>query len=72
VGAVIAVTAVVWGWVVGQFPAIVPPALTIATSKAPETVLWAMTWGIAAGAVLLIPSLAYLFYLFKGTRSDLA
>lgn len=71
VGAVGAVAAVVWGWVVGQFPMLIPPAVTIATSKAPETVLWAMTWVIAAGAVLLIPSLAYLFYLFKGKRSKL-
>ena len=70
-GAVVAVAAVVCGWVVAQSPAIVPPAITIATSKAPETVLWMMTWGIAAGAVLLIPSLAYLFYLFKGKRSAL-
>lgn len=69
-GAGAAVAAVVWGWGVAQYPAIIPPALTIEAAKGPDSVLWAMIWGIAAGAVLLVPSLGYLFYLFKGKRPE--
>lgn len=67
-GAAGAVAAVVWGWGVAQYPALVPPAVTVENAKAPATVLRAMLWGIAGGAVLLVPSLGYLFYLFKGKR----
>jgi len=63
-----AVAAVIWGWGVAQYPALVPPAVTVENAKAPAAVLRAMLWAIAAGGVVLVPSLAYLFYLFKGKR----
>jgi cytochrome d ubiquinol oxidase subunit II len=67
-GAGVAVAAVIWGWGVAQYPAIIPPALTIAAARGPDTVLRAMLWSIVAGTVLLLPSLVYLFVLFKGKR----
>lgn len=61
-----AVAAVVWGWSAAQYPILIPPAMTIAAAKGPEAVLWALVWAITIGAVLLVPALGYLFYLFKG------
>ena len=60
-----AVAAVIWGWGVSQYPAIVPPAITADIAKAPDQVLWMMLIVIALGAVLLLPALAYLMVLFK-------
>ncbi|WP_040353180.1 cytochrome d ubiquinol oxidase subunit II [Blastopirellula marina] len=63
---------IIWGWGIAQYPVIAPPFLTLADSKAPDSVLWAMIGAVAAGAVILGPSLALLFYLFKLTPSDSA
>jgi cytochrome d ubiquinol oxidase subunit II len=71
VGAGATVAPVLLGWGVAQYPAIIPPAVTIETAKAPETVLWVIAWGVAGGTVLLAPSLGYLFYLFKAKRPKL-
>lgn len=68
IGAPLAVASLVWGWGVAQFPAIVPPAITVETAKSPDGVLWTMIGAIAAGSILVIPSLGYLLYLFKGKR----
>jgi len=57
---------VLWAWAVGQWPALVPPDFTIHGSAAPESTLLALTVTIAAGMVVLVPSLALLFYVFKG------
>ena len=59
------VSTVVWGWAVAQYPYLLPPTVTIEVAKGPDTVLRAMTWSIGLGFVLLIPALAWLFYLFK-------
>jgi cytochrome d ubiquinol oxidase subunit II len=64
--AALTVASVILGWGVAQYPLIVPPAINVHTTKAPEAVLWAMIIAVAAGAVVLIPSLGWLFYLFKG------
>ncbi len=70
VGAPLTVTGLVWGWGVAQFPAIVPPAITVETAKSPNGVLWAMIGVVLVGAILLLPSLGYLLYLFKGKRPE--
>lgn len=64
-----AVAAVLWGWAVSQYPAIIPPSITSETAKAPDNVLWTMLAVIIVGALLLLPSLAYLFILFKSTTT---
>jgi cytochrome d ubiquinol oxidase subunit II len=53
------------GWALAQFPFLVPPDLSIATAAAPARVLRMVLWTVAAGAVILIPSLLYLFRVFK-------
>lgn len=60
-----AVTAVIWGWGISQYPAIIPPGITAAQARAPDNVLWLMLAVIAMGAVFLLPALGYLFVLFK-------
>lgn len=64
-----AVATVVWGWCLGQYPALVPPAITVGSAKAPDAVLRPMIWAIAAGGILVAPSLAYLLYIFKSKSS---
>jgi cytochrome d ubiquinol oxidase subunit II len=69
-GAGTAVAAVIWGWGVAQYPMLIPPALTMTAAKGPDAVLRVMLWGMLAGTVLLLPSLIYLFMLFKGKRPE--
>ena len=60
-----AVATVLIGWGLGQFPMLIPPAITIESSKAPDVVLWAMATVILIGAALLFPALWWLFRIFK-------
>ena len=65
-GAVIAqVVLVLWAWAVGQWPYLVPPDLAISATAAPPETLTAFLVVIAAGGLLLIPSLWLLFRVFK-------
>jgi len=59
------VVLVLWAWAIGQWPYLVPPDLTISGSAAPQGTLSAMLVVIAAGMVILIPSLWLLFRVFK-------
>ena len=59
------VTLVLWGWALAQFPAIIPPSLTIDAAAAPRATLVATLAVLAGGAVVLIPSLWYLIRVFK-------
>jgi cytochrome d ubiquinol oxidase subunit II len=61
------VTLVLWGWVMAQFPLIIPPGLTIEASAAPRRVLSDTLLVLAVGAVILIPSLWYLMRVFKSS-----
>ncbi|HET8646702.1 MAG TPA: cytochrome d ubiquinol oxidase subunit II [Vicinamibacteria bacterium] len=63
--AIVQVTLVLWGWAAAQFPYVVPPDLTFAGTAAPPAVLRAVLAALAAGALLLVPSLVYLFRVFK-------
>lgn len=59
------VTLTLWAWAFAQFPYLVPPDLTIYNAAAPaQTLQWLML-ALCAGAVLLFPSLYYLFRVFK-------
>jgi cytochrome d ubiquinol oxidase subunit II len=65
VAAAAQVSLILWGWVLAQFPYLVPPTLTIADAAAPRRTLVLTLWALAAGALVLFPSLAYLFRIFK-------
>lgn len=62
------VATVVWGWGLAQYPTLIPPVITVEMAKSPDSVLWFMVYGVVGGSIFLIPSLAYLFYLFKGKQ----
>lgn len=57
-------------WAVAQYPYLIIPDVTIANAAAPESVLLAATVASIAGMLLLLPSLWYLFYVFKSRPHD--
>jgi cytochrome d ubiquinol oxidase subunit II len=63
--AALAVTAVLWAWALAQFPLLLVPTLSIDDAAAGRATLQAMLISIVVGAVLLVPSLAWLFWLFQ-------
>jgi cytochrome d ubiquinol oxidase subunit II len=64
VGAV-AVAAILWGWVAAQYPYVLNAKLTIAQAATVPTVLRATLLCLIIGALLLVPSLTYLYVLFR-------
>lgn len=63
------VTLILLGWGFAQWPYLIVPDLTFqAAATSPDT-LRMLTWALAAGALLLFPSFAYLFYVFKRSPS---
>jgi cytochrome bd ubiquinol oxidase subunit II len=64
--AVAQVTFVLVGWALAQFPHLVTPDITIHNAAAPESTLKLLLLALGAGAVALLPSLLYLFQIFKG------
>lgn len=59
------VTLILWGWGLAQFPVLVEPNVTLASAAAPDRVLRLLVAMLAAGVVVLGPSLAYLYRVFK-------
>ena len=66
VAAAAQVSLILWGWALGQFPYLVPPDLTISRAAAPRITLELLVAALLLGFVVLIPSLRYLFRVFKG------
>lgn len=64
--AILQVILTVWAWGIAQFPYLVPPYLTVFNASAPEITLRLLTVALFLGALLLFPSLFYLFRIFKG------
>jgi cytochrome d ubiquinol oxidase subunit II len=65
--AALAVAAIVAGWALAQQPQLLP-GLTVSEAAAPHDALVAVLVAVAAGAVILFPSLALLFRLALGGR----
>ena len=65
IAAAMQVTFILAGWGLAQFPHLVTPDVTIQTAAAPESTLKLLLLALGAGAVVLIPSLIYLFQIFK-------
>jgi cytochrome d ubiquinol oxidase subunit II len=64
------VSLILWGWALAQYPYLVPPDLEVRGAAAPAPTLELLAWALAAGFVLLVPSLWYLFRIFKGRITD--
>jgi cytochrome d ubiquinol oxidase subunit II len=56
-----------WGW--AQYPNLIAPDITIYNSSAPATTLRLLVIALLLGAIVLFPSLAFLYYIFKGKDS---
>jgi cytochrome d ubiquinol oxidase subunit II len=72
VAAAAQVTLILWGWALAQFPYAIRPHLTLEASAAPANVRILLLQVLGAGALLLVPSLLYLFKLFgpRGTTTN--
>ena len=68
VAAAAQVSLILWGWVLVQAPYVVPPTLTIRDAAAPAVTLRLLVGALAAGAVVLVPSLGYLYRTFAAER----
>lgn len=58
------VSLIVWGWVIVQYPFIVPPVQSLDAVASPPATLRLLLWGLVGGGAILLPSLAYLLHTF--------
>jgi len=65
VAAAAEVSLILWGWALAQYPYLIPPDLTIRAAAAPRITLVLSLWTLGLGALVLFPSLIYLFRVFK-------
>lgn len=65
VAAVAQVSLILSGWALAQYPALVVPDITLADAAAPAVTLRFVAVGLAVGTLVLLPSLWYLFAIFK-------
>jgi cytochrome d ubiquinol oxidase subunit II len=63
--AALQVSLILWGWVASQYPYVIPPDLAIADAAAPPATLHLVLLALGLGAAVLVPSLVYLFRVFK-------
>jgi cytochrome bd ubiquinol oxidase subunit II len=63
------VSLIVWGWAASQYPYLIPPDLTIADAASPAVTLRLVLIALGLGALVLVPSLIYLFRVFKAGPS---
>lgn len=68
--AMVQVALIVGGWALAQYPYLAAPGYTIAGSAAPRAVTVPVLVALAAGGVVLVPALAYLFAVFKRRAPD--
>ncbi|NQV07544.1 cytochrome d ubiquinol oxidase subunit II [bacterium] len=64
--AVIATVAVLWGWGIGQYPDVLPGAVTIEGSAASSVVLWSLLGAFLLAGLIAVPALVYLYTLTEG------
>ncbi|MFD0206796.1 MULTISPECIES: cytochrome d ubiquinol oxidase subunit II [Saccharothrix] len=61
----LAVAAILVGWAVGQYPYVLLPGLTIEQAAQGRTTMTALLVALGVGAVVLVPSLVFLYTLFQ-------
>ncbi len=65
-----AVAAIVVGWMLAQRPYVLPPKVTLDQAAASDATLSAVVIGVAAGMLILVPSLWWLYRLVLQGRLD--
>ncbi|MEP6699466.1 MAG: cytochrome d ubiquinol oxidase subunit II, partial [Verrucomicrobiota bacterium] len=66
VAAIGEVTLILGGWSLAQYPNLITPDVTIFNAAAPPITLRLLIYALVVGAVVLLPSLFFLFRVFKG------
>jgi len=69
IAAIAEVTLILTGWSLAQYPRLITPDITISNAAAPEVTLRLLTYALVVGAIVLFPSLFFLFRVFKGKES---
>jgi cytochrome d ubiquinol oxidase subunit II len=69
VTASLAVAGVLWAWAVAQYPVLLP-GVTVHDAAATDAVLGASLGALAVGAVILLPSLWWLYRIFQRSTVD--
>ncbi len=64
------VSLILWGWVVVQYPYVIPPSQTLRAAAAPRITLVLLLYGLVGGSLILIPSLIYLYRTFAQSGED--
>jgi cytochrome d ubiquinol oxidase subunit II len=66
--AAVAVTGLLWGWGLGQYPDLLP-GVSVTDAAATDAVLAASLGALGVGALLLVPSLWWLYATFQHERN---
>ncbi len=66
----LAVTAILVGWALAQYPYLLLPGLTIEEAAQGRATLEAMLVALVAGSVILVPALVYLYVLFQRSPDE--
>jgi cytochrome d ubiquinol oxidase subunit II len=64
------VSLILWGWVIVQYPFVIPPSMTLRAAAAPRVTLLLLLYAVLAGSAILLPALAYLYRTFASTRDS--
>jgi cytochrome d ubiquinol oxidase subunit II len=72
IASALAVTAILVGWALAQYPYILVPDVTIEEAARGRATLVAMLVALVGGAVILVPALVYLYVLFQRSPSPAA
>jgi len=68
VTAVLAVATVISGWGVGQYPWLLVDQVTIREAAGASATLWGLLVVVALAGIIVLPALAYLFWLTQSER----
>ena len=63
------VSLILWGWVLAQYPFVIPSSQSIRAVAAPRLTLLLLLYALLGASVVLIPSLAFLFRTFASGAS---
>jgi cytochrome d ubiquinol oxidase subunit II len=69
IAAISQVTLILVGWCLAQYPNLVTPDVTVTNAHAPEITMRLLVLALGVGAIVLLPSLVFLFHIFKGKES---
>ncbi len=72
IAAVAQVSLILWGWVVVQYPYVIPPSQTLRATAAPRITLVLLLYGLVGGSLILFPSLVYLYRTFAARDAESA